>query len=256
MDCIVPAIHRRPLDPTACCPLHLLMRTFMLTSSRSEGCFTNNVGLVVSQPPWGMLLRAILQGTANVAGSGGSFSLMRSTPKKGVFTYHFTNTDAPASWMNGFERHFELHIFQIAQTFRMLYRPEHGAASKMAVCRLLEQSAYLHHLTLMQAAACAYVDGSPASKPAPLCTMCSAVFPKAGFLDKTFNQKLTTKIHAYVANVSSAVAERLNIPKNAPSGSVVVGGAYTCAAEMPQCAHLQKGSCQDSAGGAGKCSFA
>lgn len=233
---------------------------FLIPAALDISCFTDNVGLVVSQPPWGMLLRSILQGTASNDGSGGKFGLLRSTVKKGVYTYHFTNSDKPASWKNGFEAHFELHIFQISQAFRILSKPEKLASSKVAVARLLEQSAYLHHLTEMQATACAYdgssgVGGAMPTKPAPLCHMCSAVFTQAGLLGKTFNQKLTRVIEAGIQNLTDSTAETLRIPRDLSSGSVMVGGEYRCLGEMPQCRTLRAGSCSERTKREGTCSF-
>lgn len=238
---------------------------FVIPAALDISCFTASVGFVVSQPPWGKLLRSILQGTASKHGSEGKFGLLRSSAKKGVYTYHFTNADKPAAWKNGFEAHFELHIFQISQAFRILYNPDKMSSSKVAVSRLLEQSAYLHHLTVLQATACAYagsggssggkLDGAVPTKPAPLCHMCSAAFTQAGILSKIYNQKVTREIEAGIRNVTKSTAEMLRIPRDLPSGSIMVGGEYACSGEMPQCATLRAGSCTETIKREGTCSF-
>jgi hypothetical protein len=143
-------------------------------------------------------------------------------------------------WKNatGFDSRLDLHVFLIAQAFRMLYNPEHASAS-VAISRLLGGSAYGTRLQALQTMACMYSNGDAvAAKPAPLCKMCRAVFPKVKTLPR--NAAKDKEAYEFLDKLTGPMAAALMVKPD----STLVGGEYTCVGEMPQCANLH-GGCKD-----------
>ena len=126
-----------------------------------------------------------------------------------------------------------MHVFLIAQAFRMLHDADHEQSS-VAVSRLLSASAYGPRLQILQTMACLYSTGSSAAqKPAPLCLMCRALFPKA----KHLSGKNKEEVNTFLGKLSNAMRSTLMID----AASTMIGGEYVCVGEMPQCRNLNGG---------------